>query len=175
MNKSSKKVAPSSNFFLFFWIMSILLTQSSVTLIDGRGALLIITLLHAILHEKNHLVAIIFILSSSYLYRLWWCKSFFQQKYISYLEPIQNGWLYLRLYKFHFQRFILLRLIEVALKWNDDFVTAKDGHIIDDWQIIGIDVNLEQRFKIKAILMKETNVDCIITCATLRTNPCKHY
>lgn len=52
----------------------------------------------------------------------------------------------------------------MAVKGNDDHTpTGKEGHITDDGQIVGVDVQLELRLKIKRIFMQVTSVNAVIS------------
>ena len=116
-----------------------------------------------ILEEQRHFVAVVLVTVGSVPHGLWQIQSFLPQEPVTLQQPVEDGALGLVLGELPFQRGVAGLLIEMAVERDDDdAVAGKQGHVIDYGQVVCVDVDLELRTEVKAVLMQETGVEGIV-------------
>ena len=145
-------------------MLSAVIAPVLVALIDGRGAhLLRIVLRQTVLSKAFDFIAFVAIALGRFLHGFRLLKSLFLQQAVPLDQPVEDCAPVLGLCEFPLERPVLLSLVKVAVKGNDHHPAArKQRHIRHGREVVGIDVELELRRKVKAVLAQEPRVDGIV-------------
>ncbi len=142
-------------------VASVLLAPSLIPGIDRGGQFLCRFICYqVVLKEQCHLVTVMLIAVGGIFYGLREKYSLALEQAVSLQQPVEDGTLDTFLCKAAFQCGITGLLIKMPVKRdNDDAVTGEQGHIVDDWQEVGVHIDLELRLEVKAVLVKETGIE----------------
>ena len=145
-------------------MLSAVIAPVLVALIDGRCAhLLRIVLRQTVVGEAFDFIAFVAIALGRFLHGFRLLKSLFLQQAVPLDQPVQYRAPVLGLCELPLERPVLLALVKVAVKGNDHHPAArKQRHIRHGREVVGIDIELELRLVVEAVLAQEPRVDGIV-------------